>query len=170
MPSFSSCLAVAQGSGSQVSLPSEIKMMVAFSSVYLSSSAAFFKERLMGVFPFGLMPMTVLIIRFLSSLETGMTVSMSLQSPFFRCPYTVNPSCTSGFQVCTTFFSASRAISILALPLSCPHILPDASKIITALALLSAHAFDIKLFKKRLMNASSTPHTILFISFSRNFC
>ncbi len=84
IPCDSNSLAVPQGSGSHVSLPSEIRMMVAFSSVYLISSATLRKERLIGVLPLGLIPITVLITLFLSILPTGMIVSMSLQSPFER--------------------------------------------------------------------------------------
>ena len=86
IPSFASSLAVPQGSGSQVSLPSEINMMVAFSSVYLISSATLRKERLIGVLPFGLIDITVRITLFLSTFPTGMIDSMSLQSPLERCP------------------------------------------------------------------------------------
>ncbi len=115
--------------------------MVAFSSVYLISSATLRKERLMGVFPLGLIAITVCMILCLSTFPTGMTVSMSLQSPLDLCPYTVSPNSTFGFHSLTTFLRASLAISILALPFICPHILPLASKIITALALSSAFTF-----------------------------
>ena len=164
IPCFSNSLAVPQGSGSQVSLPSEMRIIVAFSSVYLISSATFRKERLIGVFPFGLIPITVLMTLFLSIFPTRMIVSMSLQSPLERCPYTVKPSSTFGFHSLTTFFRASLAISILVIPFICPHILPDASKIMTALGLSSAHTLVNSVAK-----INTKPNNIFFIYLSSPF-
>ena len=139
IPSFSNSFAVPQGSGSQVSLPSEIRIIVAFSSVKRNSLATLRRERLIGVFPLGFMDITVDTTLFLSIFSTGITVSISLQSPFLRCPYTVSPSSTFGFHSFTTFFNASLAISILVTPFICPHMLPDASNMMTARGLSSAH-------------------------------
>ena len=84
IPSFSSSFAVPQGSGSQVSFPSEMRIIVAFSSVKRNSLATLRKERLMGVFPLGFMDITVDTTLFLSTFPTGITDSISLQSPFLR--------------------------------------------------------------------------------------
>ena len=86
IPCFSNSFAVPQGSGSQVSFPSEMRIMVAFSSVYLISSATFLKDRLIGVFPLGLMDITVEMTLSLSIFPTGIMVSISSQLPLVRCP------------------------------------------------------------------------------------
>ena len=71
MPSLSNDFAVPQGSASQVSLPSLIKITVAFSSVYFKASAAFLMEWLIGVLPLGLIFLTFEIIPLRLTLPIG---------------------------------------------------------------------------------------------------
>ena len=138
-----------------------MRIIVAFSSVYLISSATLRKERLIGVLPLGLIPITVLITLFLSIFPTGIIVSISLQSPLERCPYTVKPNSTEGFHSFTTFFKASLAISIFVTPFICPHILPDASNMITARGLSSA-----KILVNSVATTNTNPNNNFFIIFS----
>ena len=83
-PFASRLSAKAQGSESQVSLPSLTRMTVAFSSVYFSFSAACRTASLSGVFPLGWIRFTVRVMRFASTLETGINCSISAQSPLRR--------------------------------------------------------------------------------------
>ena len=85
-PVSSSFLPNAHKSTPQVSIPSETKIIVAFSSEYFKNSAAFKTESPIGVFPFGEIVSTSVEIFCILFFFGSDNISISLQSPFFLCP------------------------------------------------------------------------------------
>src|SRR3569623_319797 len=85
-PALASDVASAHGSASHVSSPSVMRITVALSSVYLSSSAAIFTDAESGVLPLGLSCAAAEAIASAVSAAGSTSVSMSLQSPLLRWP------------------------------------------------------------------------------------
>ncbi len=127
-----------QGSGSQVSLPSETRMMVVSSSKFLMRSAVKRTDRLMGVLPLGLRSWIRPTIFSLSIGPKATNSSTSSQSPLRRWPYATKPTMVSSGRSWIRAVSTSLAMAILAVPSTCPHMDPEASRMNMILPIVDA--------------------------------